>query len=142
MTGARRRSWSTPPHDQLPARVGVLGFSRDGDVFASRSLRDAADGVEAIDVEDGEYEAFYTVEGERLAVSIRGGDVLIAPTGEQDVADLRRRLEDVVRVHRLSVPAADARAVADELLREQWERRWPRPPRWLARRLGMVPPRV
>jgi len=42
---------------------GVLVITADGDVMAFRDAGIAASYVEAVDVREGEYEAFFTIDG-------------------------------------------------------------------------------
>jgi len=64
-----------------------------GDVTAHRSISDACHHVEAVDVEDGAYEAF-DATGRRLRVYVDGEIVRIVPgnAAEPDGGELRRRL--------------------------------------------------
>jgi hypothetical protein len=59
----------------------------------------------------------------------------LAVKEKRDVAGLRQRLLDTRPQVGLTRPPENLLAVANELLRLDWEHRWPKRPRWLARRL-------
>ena len=63
------------------------------------------------------------------------GRVTLTVTDERDEASLLHGLDECGSRYRLSSPADDVVAVANELLRREWKSRWPRRPRWLSRRL-------
>lgn len=61
--------------------------TKDGDVLVSKSVERGASYVEAIDVDDGEYESSFTVEGYPLAPRIDDDDsVRLIATGARDLA--------------------------------------------------------
>ena len=132
--------------DVVSDMPAVLVFTRDGDVMVFESPEQAAEWMEAVDVDAGEYPAVFAVDGRTATASTRQDlreGVLVTVNQEHDEAGLRERLERAVALFGLSSPASDPVAVANELLLRMWERRWPRRPRWLASRLhGDVPPRV
>jgi hypothetical protein len=123
----------------------VFVVDRDGEVMVFVTVGDAVAQLEAVDVEAGEYAVFGS-GGQVLDVRALGDHVEIVDTGRCDLEGIRRR----VRVHCERVGCAsdpdDLVAVANELLRREWEARWPRWPRWprwLAVRLrGAVPPQA
>ena len=120
--------------------VPLCSYSQTtADVFA---LLGASQGdLEYPDVEAGVYEAVYTIDGRVVELSTRGRDVVAVVTETRDEASLRRRLEAVPRL-RLT-RESDLIVTANLLLRERWEVRWPKRPRWLANRLhGAGPPEV
>ena len=122
----------------------VLVFNRDGDVMAFPHLDVAAGWMEAVDVLEGEYEAAYTIDGRELTiVAERDSPVSLRVTDVRDVADLRTRLARSGMHMGLSFDLSNLSAVANYLMRREWERRWPRRPRWLSRLVhGDGPPRV
>ena len=61
--------------------------------------------------------------------------VTLTVTEERDEASLLHWLEESGVRYGLSSPADDVLAMANELLRREWQDRWPRRPRWLSRRL-------
>jgi hypothetical protein len=74
-----------------PARMDVVGtvlvFDRDGDVMAFGSEAEAAGYMEAIDVDDGEYDAAYPADGTvltTLAPDGPDGPVVLTRTDELD----------------------------------------------------------
>ena len=107
-------------------------------------IAEAAGYVEAVDVEDGVYDDFISLEGERLVPRALDATVIrLDPSGEivpdRLVALLRR---EHARGYAFSDPA-DPVAVTNEMLTFQWESRWPKRPGWLDRRLhGTGPARI
>jgi hypothetical protein len=102
--------------------------------------------MEAIDVRDGEYEAFFTIDGGVLHPSVRPDDeiwVELVATGTHDLARLKRRLRELQHRNGYVSNPDDPRAVANELLAIEWSLRWPKRPYWLDRRLhGSGPDQV
>jgi hypothetical protein len=77
---------------------GVLVNAADGEVLAFRDAGIAASYVVAVDVRDGEYEAFFTVGGDVLQPSVRPDDeiwVELIETGTNDIERLKRRLAEL-----------------------------------------------
>ena len=69
------------------------------------------------------------------------GPVVIQRTDEKDLTGLLHAIQDHQRAAGWSSDSADPIAFANELLRWEWERRWPKRPRWLSRRLHGDSPR-
>jgi hypothetical protein len=118
----------------------VFVFADDGlNVFADL---DALLGwIEAPDVEEGVYEAIFTVRGEVIHAEASGTNVSLTRTGRAELPNLQQRLRE--SADRFRSDPADLHAVANEMLRADWEARWPKRPRWLDRRLhGDRPPRA
>lgn len=70
-----------------------------------------------------------------------GLDVHVAATLEHDQDELRERLRRFLDEWQVEVPSNDLIAIGNAILRDDWKRRWPSHPRWLARRLhGTTPP--
>jgi hypothetical protein len=120
----------------------VFVFALDG-VDAFPSVADAAASMEGIDVANGEYEALFTLDGHIVTAAAARNDVVLTITDQRDEPDLQRRLRDWASRIGLTSAPDDRRAIANELMRRDWELRWPRRPRWLARRLhGSAPPQI
>jgi hypothetical protein len=125
---------------------GVLVITADGDVMAFPDADMATDYVKAVDVRDGEYEAFFTIDGDVLQPSVRPDDeiwVELIETGMNDIERLKRRLAELQQRNGFASDPDDPRAVANELLAIEWNLRWPKRPHWLDRRLhGSGPDKV
>ena len=110
---------------------GVLVISADGEVMAFRDAGIAASYMEAVDVRDGEYEAFFTIGGDVLQPSVRPDDeiwVELIETGTNDMGRLKRRLAELQQRNGLVSDPDDPRAVANEPLAIEWSLRWPKRP--------------
>ena len=121
----------------------VFMFSEDPlpDVFTS--LAAAAGDMEAVDVEEGVYHALFTLDGRVVRFGTADGRVLLEVTDERDPDDLRRRLREWCERGHLESDPDDLEAVANELLRREWEARWPKRPWWLSNLIhGVRPPQV
>lgn len=107
------------------------------------SRRDAEGYVEPIDVENGVWEGFWAVDGRVFEAAVEGDRVRLRLPDRADEDELDRRLVQAVDALRIAAPVDDRVAVADEMLRREWNARWPRWPRWLDRRLhGSAPPQA
>jgi hypothetical protein len=147
---ARVRQWwdaaPRPPAERLllsgaPCPVFVFGEDPVPGVFLS--VANAAGHMEAIDVRDGEYHAAYTIDGRVVTISTVGERVVLDVTEERDMAGLRRRLRTWHERGNLMSDPDDLVAIANELLRGEWETRWPKRPRWLSRHMhGAEPPQI
>ena len=114
----------------------VFLFDLDGHVSAFRSVEEAAAWMEPNDVLDGEYPAVFTLDGHVVTPTTTDADrVTLTVTDERDEASLLHWLKESGLRYGLTSPADDVVAVANELLRREWQNRWPRRPRWLSRRL-------
>ena len=123
--------------------TAVLIFDRDGEVWAFPRIEDAADSMDARAVLDGEFEAAFTLDGQVVAITgIRDGPVSLNVTDENDQAALREFLRGSQTRMGFTSDPQDPVAVANELIRLDWERRGPHLPKWLRRRLygGQPPP--
>lgn len=111
-------------------------LTKDGDVLVFDSVDGASSYVEAVDVEDGEYESFFTVDGQPLTPKIERDDsVRLIAKGPPDLPGLVERLRGLQERNRFVSNPEDPPGVANEYFRKEWERRWPRWPGWLDRRL-------
>jgi hypothetical protein len=125
-------------------REAVLVFDRDGEVMAFPRLEDAAGWMESIDVLDGEYEGAFTPDGRLVEITgVRDGPVSLRITTEKDDIGLGDRLVRSRARMGFASDVSDPVSVANELMRREWELKWPRRPTWLRRRLrGDQPPQV
>lgn len=114
---------------------GAFVFAEDGvDFFAT--VDSAASYMEAVDVEDGVYEAFFTPRGERLEPRVLDEEkVALDRSSVVDLDALRSLLRREFERSIFTSNPGDPVAVANEFLRHAWEARWPRWPGWLDRRL-------
>ena len=114
--------------------------------MALGSESEAAGCMGAIDVDDGEYDAAYLVDGtvlQILAPDGRDAPVVLQRTDEHDPDALLGRIRTCQRVNGRSADVSDLFASANDVRQREWERGWPRRPRWLARRLhGSGPERL
>lgn len=110
-------------------------ITRDGDVDLYKTAAEAASSMEAIDVHDGEYEAAFSVTGERFEIVVEDDRVDLVRTGTSDLPNLRERLRALAERNGYSGDDPDPRVVANEVFANQWRTRWPRWPKWLDRRL-------
>lgn len=116
-----------------------------GDLSVHDSLESAAISLEAIDVENGEFD-FYTDDGTVVAATVTGEHVFLAPTTTGRQQEFLDRLDRFL----LAVDApAEVRSAPDVIDKAQyvvdlnWGRRWPKRPAWLARRIhGDDPPHL
>lgn len=134
------RKW----HDFPMNDRGVFVFAEDGVQFF-RTIALAAGYVEAVDAEEGVYEDFITLDGERLVPrALDATNVRLERSGEdagERLLELLQR-ESSTR-HSWTSDPTDPVSVANELLTFQWESRWPKWPGWLDRRLhGAKPARI
>jgi hypothetical protein len=100
--------------------------------------------MESMDVLEGEYEAAFTLDGHEVAIAAeREAPVSLRVTELRNLEDLRKRLSRSGDQMGLSFDLSDLTAVANELMRWEWQQRWPRRPRWAARLIrGKGPPQV
>ena len=118
----------------------VFVFDGDGDLNVFPSLRAAGGWLEAIDVDNGEYQAAFLHDGSIVEMGTAGETVLLTPTATRDLPRLDHLLKEYQ--HRVGTPinAGSALDFANHWLRAEWERRWPKRPAWLARTLHRDPP--
>ena len=121
--------------------VFVFGVEDDLHVFPSEAY--ATGWMEAVDVEEGEYAAAYLLDGTVLEVGAADEEVFLRRTDRTDLPTLLARLRASQHAAGRPEEVGDLVAFADEVMREDREGRWPRPPRWLKRWFpGKGPPRV
>ncbi len=111
--------------------VFIFDTSGAMSVFASESQ--AAGWLEAIDVDHGEYVAAYLDDGTVVELAAADERVVLRRTNSRDMPGLMARLRAHQRAIGRPDEVGDLVAFANEILHEEWEGRWPRPPRWLER---------
>ena len=133
-------------HDDVmdPGHPPVFVFDTDGRAMVFPNPQAAGGWMEAMDVLDGAYQAAFTLDGREVAISARReAPVTLRVTDVQNLAELRRLLSDSSERMGLALDMSDLQAAANTLLRQEWEQRWPRRPRWAFRLVnGAAPPRV
>lgn len=112
----------------------VFVFEVD-DVGVFPSVGDAAGSLEGVDVDNGEFEALFTLDGRIVRAKSRGEVAVLTVTEQRDIAGLKSRLHSYAQNAGLRCSPDDPRAIANEILRRQWEQRWPKRPRWLDERI-------
>jgi hypothetical protein len=118
-------------------------ITRDGDVELFKTRTEVTYWVEAVDVEAGEYTGCFSIEGELLHLAVDDGRVDIKASGIFDPEGLSSQLRLLAERNGYRGDDPDPRLVADEVFADEWNRRSPRWPNWLDRRLhGSGPPRV
>lgn len=123
--------------------TAVFAFGVKDDFYVFPSEDYAAGWMEAADVEDGEYAAAYLLDGTVLEVWAAKEQVFLRRTDSKEMPALLARLRVAQRAAGRSEEIGNLVAFANEVMREDWEGRWPRPPRWLKRWFpGKGPPRV
>jgi hypothetical protein len=88
----------------------VLVFDRDEDLVVFESFAHAANWIEAIDVDEGEYTAAYSPDGGVLALTAPEGPkgpVVLARTGSVDLGDLEQRVARYWHRHQTGQPTRD-----------------------------------
>jgi hypothetical protein len=102
----------------------------------------AAGGLELNDVDADEYVAF-DEHGAVYALYIEETHVRVSVTDDRDPGQLRERLAAFLTRSHIEIASDDPIDIANAILRDAWNSRWPRRPRWLANRLhGDAPPSV
>jgi len=126
--------------------VRAIFLFMHGDLTVAESPQKAAASMEAVDVEAGEYEAIFDDSGVLYEPAVDGRKVArLLPTENRDYEDLVARLNAYGERAGLALPVGDpdlpvfaARCIAERA----WQRRWPKRPGWLSRRLhDSGPPR-
>lgn len=95
------------------------------------SLADAADWMEAIAVDDGEFTDVLTETGRVIAMRTEKEEVVLEPTDTVEPA----KLHDLLREHGdlIGQPGIELDPVgfANQCWMFEWQHRWPRWPKWL-----------
>ncbi|TDW18164.1 hypothetical protein EV650_4747 [Kribbella kalugense] len=99
------------------------------------SIADAQDWMEAIDVDDGEYDAALTETGRVITMRTEKELVVLELTDELDPKLLQRLLREHGQAIGMPGIELDPVGFANETWQWDWEHRWPRWPRWLDERL-------
>ena len=98
--------------------------------------------LESNDVDANEDVAF-DEHGTVFRLSAEGQEVRLAATDQHDEQQLRQRLAAFVTKLQIQSPSDDPIDTGNAILREDWNSRWPKRPRWLANRLhGDAPPKL
>ena len=108
-----------------------LAFDRDDWAYVIPSATEADGHLEAVDVERGEYQV-YLLDGRVAEAAVINGRVTLRESDRRDLAGLNERLQSLVRRYGLASAPDDPVAVANELLRRDWETEPARS--WLRRR--------
>lgn len=113
----------------------VFVFDREGDLNVFPTLGTAGGWLEAIDVDGGEYSAAFLHDGTMVEMGTSREGVVLTATATRDLPRLDQMLKEYQ--HRVGelVSGGSALDFADDWFRREWERRWPKRPAWLARRL-------
>ena len=119
----------------------VFVFSSDGDLDVFPSLADAEGYMEAVDVRDGEYDEAFLHDGTVVQISVEGERAVLTPSTSRDGVRLDEALDDYHRRVGGGVRSGSALDYANDWFRMEWERRWPRRPVWLARKLHGAQPK-
>jgi hypothetical protein len=98
----------------------LLAFDRDDWAYVIPSASEADGHLESVDVEDGEYQV-YLLDGRVVDAVVIDGRVALRESELRDRAGLHERLRAVVRRYELASAPDDPVAVANELLRRDWE---------------------
>jgi hypothetical protein len=77
--------------DEVAQQMAVYAFEGPSVLYVHSSLTAAEDYFEAIDVENDEY-VFFGQDGTVIQPSVQSGQVVLTPTDEQRVGELRQRL--------------------------------------------------
>jgi hypothetical protein len=99
-----------------------LAFDRDDWAYVIPSASEAGGHLEAVDVELGEYQV-YLLDGRVAEVAVINERVTLRESEQRDLAGLTERLQSLVRRYELASAPDDPVAVANELLRRDWEAR-------------------
>jgi hypothetical protein len=124
------------------ARRALFVFDRENWCSVFPDVGEATGQLEANDVEAGECVVF-DHDGTVFEICAEGFDVRLRPTDERDLAQLRERLARFLDEWQIDCASEDVIDIGTAILRAEWERRWPKRPRWLATRLhGDAPPKL
>ena len=109
----------------------------DGGLNVELSIERAVSSMEPIDVGNGVYEAVFDESGRCYDFSVVNETTQLQATDVLDIEGLRDRLRAQGQaMHSLEgVDLDDPMVIAEAISRLEWERRWPRWPKWLSRRL-------
>ena len=121
----------------------VFVFSSDGDLDVFPSLAEAEGYMEAVDVRDGEYGEAFLHDGTVVQIGVEGERAVLTRGTSRDGVRLDEALDEYHRRVGGGVRSGSALDYANGWFRMEWERRWPRRPVWLARKLhGAQPTQV
>jgi hypothetical protein len=118
----------------------VFVFDRENWCYVFPGPDEAALELEVNDVNADEYVAF-DEHGTVFRLWADGQDVRLSATDSHDKEQLRQRLAAFVMKRQIELRSDDLIEIGNAILREDWNSRWPKRPRWLAHRLhGNAPP--
>jgi hypothetical protein len=124
MCGLRvRQPPSCPGRQEAGVRAyerPCVAFDRDDWAHVIPSTSEPDRHLESVDVLAGEYRV-YTLDGRVVEAIVVGGRVALRETDERDIGGFRDRLAALVRRYDLASSPDDPVAVANELLRRDWE---------------------
>jgi hypothetical protein len=125
------------------AVVRAVFIFEGGDLTVRTSLGGAAGHVEAIDVDNGEFD-FYAEDGAVIVGTVHDQQVILTQTGHRRIDELQHRLRRYLSAMAIDPGLADDPVVAAQaILNEEWKRRPFRWFPWLDRRAnGPNPPVV
>ena len=137
-TAQPKRLW----HDHAIARSAVFVFDRENWCYVFPSVAEAEGNLEAADVEADEYVAL-DQDGRLFEAEVEGIDIHLRPTELRDPQQLRDRLTRFTLEWEIECESDDLIDIGNAILEAAWDDRWPKRPRWLARRIhGSKPPRL
>ena len=114
--------------------TALFVFDRDDWCSVFPTVADAENDLEVADVEVGEYVVF-DQDGTVFEARVDEMRVRLRATGERDAAQLAARLDRFTREQGIEPAGDDVIDVGNAILAAAWEERWPKRPRWLARRI-------
>jgi hypothetical protein len=125
--------------------MGAIFMFGDGGPVVRSTTDEASDFMEAVDVENGEYDVVYDESGLILRPRVQDRQVHLLPTESGDYGDLIRRLSEWCQAngvspdsHSADFPAQVARRISES----EWRTSWPKRPAWLSRMIhGSTPSR-
>ena len=124
--------------------MGAIFMFGDGGPVVRDTVEHASGFMEAVDVENGEFDAVYDETGLILRPEVENRKVRLLPTESADFDDLIRRLTDWCQTQGASLDSESGDfpiQVARQMAESEWNARWPKRPLWLSRRIhGTSPP--
>lgn len=118
-------------------------FDRENWCYVFGSVAEAEGNLEAADVEADEYVALDQDGRVFEAEAAEGIDIHFRPTDVWDPQQLLDRLARFTHKWEIECDSDDLIEIGNAILEAAWEDRWPKRPRWLARRMHRSqPPRL
>jgi hypothetical protein len=120
--------------NRRPSRA-IFVFDEMNDLTVFPSTEQAVNGgMESYDVDDGIYTIF-DHRGHVVTARTENLQIFLEVTDEERCEEFLDRLNRSLDTSDNPIRAEDALTLAERLLWQEWERRWPRRPRWLHRLL-------